>query len=259
MPVLADRGLYIGTERSFYRVLHAHGQAHRRGRARPPQEPRPVPRLRAAEPKQVWSWDITYLPTIVRGRADSKSQRVRLRPAPHHRQQCCDVVHHRLDASPERAEPSQAQQVQGGSSQGGHHPGAIAPVAVGTLMELDVTDPLSALNTPAVEHQLQQCFWRRAQARQEQVVGVKGFAITGTAGRDFHDPAGADSDLADVLWSQPGHRKTVSQGHDQAKPLSGSCSLAKCAAASLKKSFSLLSSRISLRSWASSALSSLVS
>jgi transposase InsO family protein len=67
VPVLADRGLYIGSERSFYRVLHAHGQAHRRGRARPPQEPRPVPRLRADGPNQVWSWDITYLPTSVRG------------------------------------------------------------------------------------------------------------------------------------------------------------------------------------------------
>jgi transposase InsO family protein len=35
-------------------------------RARPPQEPRLVPRLRAAGPNQVWSWDITYLPTTVR-------------------------------------------------------------------------------------------------------------------------------------------------------------------------------------------------
>ena len=67
VPILADRGLYIGSERSFYRVLHAHGQAYRRGRARLHQEPRPVPRLRADGPKQVWSWDITYLPTSVRG------------------------------------------------------------------------------------------------------------------------------------------------------------------------------------------------
>jgi transposase InsO family protein len=67
VPILADRGRYIGSERSFYRVLHAHGQAHRRGRTRPPQEPRPVPRLRADGPNQVWSWDITYLPTTVRG------------------------------------------------------------------------------------------------------------------------------------------------------------------------------------------------
>jgi len=54
VPILADRGVYIGSERSFYRVLHAHGQAHRRGRARPPQEPRPVPRLEARGPNQLW-------------------------------------------------------------------------------------------------------------------------------------------------------------------------------------------------------------
>ncbi len=67
MPVLADRGLYIGSERSFYRVLRAHGQAHRLGRAWPPQEPRPVPRLKASGPNQVWSWVITELPITVRG------------------------------------------------------------------------------------------------------------------------------------------------------------------------------------------------
>ena len=67
MPVLADRGLYIGSELSFYRVLRAHSQAHRRGRGRPPQEPRSVPRLRAAGPNQASSMDITYLRTAVRG------------------------------------------------------------------------------------------------------------------------------------------------------------------------------------------------
>jgi len=48
VPVLAILGLYIGSERSFNRVLHAYGQASRWSRARPPQEPRPVPRLRAS-------------------------------------------------------------------------------------------------------------------------------------------------------------------------------------------------------------------
>ena len=67
MPDLADQSIYIGSERSFYRVLHAHGQLHRRGRARLPQEPMPVPRLRATGPNQVWSWDISYLPTSVKG------------------------------------------------------------------------------------------------------------------------------------------------------------------------------------------------
>jgi hypothetical protein len=65
VPDLADQGIYIGSERSFYRVLHAHGQLHRRGRARLPKEVRPVPRLRADGPNQVWSWDIFYLPTSV--------------------------------------------------------------------------------------------------------------------------------------------------------------------------------------------------
>jgi putative transposase len=67
VPALADEGIYIGSESSFYRVLSAYGQVQRRGRARPPQEPRPVPRLRAGAPNQVWSWGITYLPTSVRG------------------------------------------------------------------------------------------------------------------------------------------------------------------------------------------------
>jgi len=69
------------------------------------------------------------------------------------------------------------------------------------------------------------------------------------------EAAAGDSQLP----AEPGHRKTVRQGIDQPKPLGGSCSFAKCAAASLKKSFSLRSSRFSFRSLASSALSSLVS
>ena len=68
-------------------------------------------------------------------------------------------------------------------------------------MELGVTDPVPALNAPAVAHQLQQRFWRGAEARQKQMAGLKRLAVTGAAGRDFHDPAGADPGLADVLWS----------------------------------------------------------
>jgi transposase InsO family protein len=67
VPALADHGHYIGSESSFYRVLHQAGQCQRRGRARPPQAPRTVPRLRVDGSNQVWSWDITYLPTTVRG------------------------------------------------------------------------------------------------------------------------------------------------------------------------------------------------
>jgi hypothetical protein len=50
----------------------------------------------------------------------------------------------------------------------------------------------------------------------------------------------------------------ISKLINQAKPFGDSCSRAKCAAASLKKSFSLLSSRFSLRRRMSSVRSSLL-
>ena len=67
MPRLADKGLYLASESSFYRVLREHGQANRRGRAQPP---RAVPKPHAwvaHAPLKTWSWDITFLPTAVRG------------------------------------------------------------------------------------------------------------------------------------------------------------------------------------------------
>jgi len=67
VPALADQGLFIGSESSFYRVLHQAGQCNRRGRARLPKEPRSVLRLRADRPNALWSWDIRFLPTTVRG------------------------------------------------------------------------------------------------------------------------------------------------------------------------------------------------
>ena len=116
-------------------------------------------------------------------------------------------MHHRLQASPDRAKPSQPQQVHRCRAQGGHHSSAIAPVAVGVLMELGVTDPVPALNAPAGAHQLQQRFWRGAEARQKQMGGLKRLVVTGAAGRDFHDPAGADPGLADVLRSRFGAQR----------------------------------------------------
>jgi putative transposase len=65
VPRLADRGVYIASESTFYRVLHSVDMQHRRGRARPPSH---RPREHVADgPWQVASWDITYLRSHVRG------------------------------------------------------------------------------------------------------------------------------------------------------------------------------------------------
>lgn len=66
VPCLADRGEYVASESSFYRVLREEEQLVHRGRAKAPTS-RPPPQLVAQAPNQVWSWDITYLKGPVRG------------------------------------------------------------------------------------------------------------------------------------------------------------------------------------------------
>jgi len=66
VPALADRGVYVASESSFYRVLRQADQLARRGKAKPPARQRPMP-LQASAPNQLWSWDITYLSTTVKG------------------------------------------------------------------------------------------------------------------------------------------------------------------------------------------------
>lgn len=66
VPTLADRGVFIASESSFYRVLKAASQQHHRGRARKPTS-RVVTSHCAAGPNQVWCWDITWLPAAVKG------------------------------------------------------------------------------------------------------------------------------------------------------------------------------------------------
>jgi putative transposase len=67
VPRLADDGVYLTSESTFYRVLKAHDQGHRRGRAQTPRKRTPPTSYTATAANQVWSWDITYLPSPVRG------------------------------------------------------------------------------------------------------------------------------------------------------------------------------------------------
>jgi putative transposase len=67
VPTLADEGVYIASESSFSRVLRAHGQTRHRGRARTPRRVRPPTTHVATAPRQVWTWDMSFLPTQVAG------------------------------------------------------------------------------------------------------------------------------------------------------------------------------------------------
>lgn len=67
VPRLADDGRYIGSESTIYRILRAEGQAAHRGRAKP-RTVRSVDAHVATAANQVWSWDITYLLSSLRGR-----------------------------------------------------------------------------------------------------------------------------------------------------------------------------------------------
>jgi transposase InsO family protein len=66
VPRLADRGEYIASESTFYRVLHEAGQLAHRQHARPARRNRPKEHV-ARGPNEVWAWDITYLRSPVRG------------------------------------------------------------------------------------------------------------------------------------------------------------------------------------------------
>ena len=68
VPMLADEGVYLASESTFSRVLRAHGQTAHRGRAKAPKAVRPPTTHIATEPRQVWCWDMTYLPAQVLGR-----------------------------------------------------------------------------------------------------------------------------------------------------------------------------------------------
>lgn len=66
VPRLADKGIYVASEATLYRILREEGQLTHRGLARPGTK-RPKVEHLASRPNQVWSWDITYLRGPIRG------------------------------------------------------------------------------------------------------------------------------------------------------------------------------------------------
>jgi len=69
VPILADRGLYIASEATFYRVLRAAGQLKHRGKSKPKNSVGKPRSYTTSKPNQLWSWDISYLPTRIKCRS----------------------------------------------------------------------------------------------------------------------------------------------------------------------------------------------
>ena len=60
VPKLADEGIYIACESSFYRVMKEHNQLVHRGRQRKPHKRAAPTTYIATKANEVWTWDITY-------------------------------------------------------------------------------------------------------------------------------------------------------------------------------------------------------
>lgn len=67
VPKLADTGVYIASESSFYRVLNEHNQLKHRNKSKPARNIIKPKAFIATGPNQIYTWDITYLPTQVKG------------------------------------------------------------------------------------------------------------------------------------------------------------------------------------------------
>ena len=67
VPILADRGIYIASESTFYRVLREVKQLKHRGRSKEPVK-RKISTHVATAPNRVYTWDITYLNGPIKGK-----------------------------------------------------------------------------------------------------------------------------------------------------------------------------------------------
>lgn len=67
VPNLADKEDYIGSESTIYRVLRAEKMLKHRSASRPRVHRKPD-ELSATRPNELWSWDITYLASNIRGK-----------------------------------------------------------------------------------------------------------------------------------------------------------------------------------------------
>jgi putative transposase len=66
VPVLADEGVFLGSESTYYRILHDACEQHERGRARR-RSSKVASTHCATGSNQLWAWDVTFLASPTRG------------------------------------------------------------------------------------------------------------------------------------------------------------------------------------------------
>lgn len=67
VPKLADQGIYIASEATFYRLLHEKKQLKHRNKSKVSRAVNRPRAFIATAPNEVYTWDITYLPTHIKG------------------------------------------------------------------------------------------------------------------------------------------------------------------------------------------------
>ncbi|MFO7736440.1 MAG: IS3 family transposase [bacterium] len=67
VPRLLDRGIYLGSVRTIYRVLKDADKLHHRSNCRVRRKRSKPPERKADASNKVWCWDITWLPCTIRG------------------------------------------------------------------------------------------------------------------------------------------------------------------------------------------------
>jgi transposase InsO family protein len=68
VPKLADQNKYIASESSFYRVLKKHKMLTHRGKSKEKVKKNKPKEFLANTSNQIWSWDITYLKSTIKGK-----------------------------------------------------------------------------------------------------------------------------------------------------------------------------------------------
>ncbi len=68
VPILADRGIYLASESTIYRILRKEKMLKHRGKSKVPKKSKTPTTHIATAANQVWTWDITFLKSNIRGK-----------------------------------------------------------------------------------------------------------------------------------------------------------------------------------------------